>query len=159
MPHNQAQKPRAISCGCCTGGCVCHIHQDMTRGIPARVCDHHREPAHAPGPYTVHRVPNPRDSRIIGFELRAETKHGTAIVAEMHAQPRLAIVCERTANLLGAAPQLLAALRNVEWGGQDDDPQGGYVFCCPECEAPRSGGKHHKGCTLAAALAKAEPRQ
>ena len=34
---------RRLSCGCCTGGCVCRIHQDSSRGHPPRTCDAHAE--------------------------------------------------------------------------------------------------------------------
>lgn len=39
-------KPRAVSCGCCTGGCCCHFHQDTPRGRPPRVCEYHKEHGH-----------------------------------------------------------------------------------------------------------------
>ncbi len=29
-----------LTCGCCTNGCVCTIHEDTPRGEPARMCDH-----------------------------------------------------------------------------------------------------------------------
>lgn len=37
VTHQKAQK---ISCGCCTCGAVCAIHQDIPRGRPARSCEH-----------------------------------------------------------------------------------------------------------------------
>lgn len=39
-------KPRAVSCGCCTGGCVCWNHQDCPRGIPPHICGYHKEHGH-----------------------------------------------------------------------------------------------------------------
>jgi len=36
----------ALSCGCCTGGCVCAIHQDTPNGLPPNVCDYHKEHGH-----------------------------------------------------------------------------------------------------------------
>lgn len=50
---------------------------------------------------------------------------------------------------------LEAALRDVEWAGQDDHEDGGYVDCCPSCGAERAAGRHYAGCQLAAALAAA----
>lgn len=43
---NQPPAPHIVGCGCCTGGCICHAHQDAPRGDPARVCEYHRNPAH-----------------------------------------------------------------------------------------------------------------
>ena len=31
-----------VSCGCCTNGCTCHIHQDIGMGYPAKRCDQHQ---------------------------------------------------------------------------------------------------------------------
>lgn len=44
-----SERPREISCGCCTGGCVCQFHQDVPMGIPARVCEYHRQHPHRRG--------------------------------------------------------------------------------------------------------------
>lgn len=30
-----------VSCGCCARGCVCHNHQDASRGLPVRTCEFH----------------------------------------------------------------------------------------------------------------------
>lgn len=40
------KKPHTLSCGCCTGGCVCSFHQDTPRGIRPHLCDDHREHGH-----------------------------------------------------------------------------------------------------------------
>jgi len=34
--------PRALTCGCCTGGCVCVSHQHPPR-LPAQKCDTHKK--------------------------------------------------------------------------------------------------------------------
>jgi len=38
--------PRCVSCGCCSNGCTCWIHQDITRGLRAKTCSYHADPAH-----------------------------------------------------------------------------------------------------------------
>lgn len=40
------KRPRQVSCGCCTGGCICHFHQDISRGVRAETCAYHREHPH-----------------------------------------------------------------------------------------------------------------
>lgn len=39
-------------------------------------------------------------------------------------------------------------LRSLEWAGQDDAEEGGYVACCPGCEAHK-GEEHRDYCVLA----------
>lgn len=39
-------RPRAVSCGCCDGGCVCVHHQDVPRGVRAAVCEYHARVGH-----------------------------------------------------------------------------------------------------------------
>jgi len=56
------------------------------------------------------------------------------------------------ARLIAAAPQLLAALKAVEWEGwapREDD------YCCPSCRNPKYT-KHHPNCQLHAAIRAAE---
>lgn len=57
---------------------------------------------------------------------------------------------DKNANLalVAAAPDLLVALKRVEWNG----PR----YRCPECLVPYVVGKHEKYCRLANAIAKAE---
>ena len=57
-------------------------------------------------------------------------------------------------NLLVAAPDLLAALKEAEWHGVDFQNRD----ACPLCYA-RKGGDHGMDCKLAAAIAKAEGRE
>lgn len=70
------------------------------------------------------------------------------------------------ARLIAAAPDLLAALRSVEWSGQAiaDMAEQTFAPACPSCGAfaPNveivdtgdvKGGEHDKTCVLAAALA------
>lgn len=45
-PKRYVRPPRALSCGCCTGGCVCWHHQDTPNGMPVMVCAYHREHGH-----------------------------------------------------------------------------------------------------------------
>lgn len=41
-PRHRLPRPeKQLTCGCCTDGCVCHQHQDVSRGIPARACTYH----------------------------------------------------------------------------------------------------------------------
>lgn len=67
------------------------------------------------------------------------------------------------AHLIAAAPNLLAALRAVEWAGLEDDPDGGYYGACPSCgggdpdnpATPEDHVGHTEDCELAAAIARA----
>jgi hypothetical protein len=66
-------------------------------------------------------------------------------------------------RLFTAAPDLLTELRDVEWAGLEEDPDGGYYAACPSCgggdphnpATPETYAGHLPDCTLAAALAKA----
>lgn len=44
-------EPRKLTCGCCTEGCVCVMHQDIPRGVPPTTCAtcKHREARHGQG--------------------------------------------------------------------------------------------------------------
>jgi len=44
--EGEKKKPRALSCGCCTGGCVCWNHQDTPNGRPIHVCEYHQTTPH-----------------------------------------------------------------------------------------------------------------
>lgn len=55
---------------------------------------------------------------------------------------------ESLARLIVAAPDLLAELRKIEWGDCEE---------CPCCSGGRYDMGHEEDCTLAAALAKADP--
>lgn len=74
------------------------------------------------------------------------------------------------ACLAVAAPDLLAALKSVEWAGESHDRDGCWP-CCPSCGAPSPevemddqpagaprAGSHCDGCVLAASIVKAEGR-
>ncbi len=51
-------------------------------------------------------------------------------------------------------PELLKALRDVEWSGNERDEDGVEVSCCPWCGEPEING-HNEGCGLSAALRQA----
>jgi len=36
------RKIKRVTCGCCTNGCTCPIHQDIPRGIRAKTCATHQ---------------------------------------------------------------------------------------------------------------------
>ena len=59
------------------------------------------------------------------------------------------------ASLIASAPDLLNALRDVEWGGTERDEDGVEVHACPWCGCEKDMG-HDSGCGLAKAIAKAE---
>lgn len=62
-------------------------------------------------------------------------------------------------NLIVAASDLFAALKDVEWAGiAYDEEDGDEVSACPWCEAEERDGKHADHCKLAQAIAKAEGR-
>lgn len=73
---------------------------------------------------------------------------------------------EANARLIAAAPELLNILKDVEWQGLEDDPDGGHYGACPACgggdpddsNTPEEYAGHTEDCTLAAAIAKAEGR-
>ena len=64
---------------------------------------------------------------------------------------------EANARLIAAAPEMLSALKAVEWAGQTDVAEGGYKDACPMCGEGRRTG-HIGDCPLHAAIAKAEGR-
>lgn len=51
LARSYGLNPERIGCGCCKGPeydrCICHMHQDITRGRPARTCLCHRVGAQA----------------------------------------------------------------------------------------------------------------
>jgi hypothetical protein len=59
--------------------------------------------------------------------------------------------------LHNAAPDLLTALKSVEWTGQSEDGDGNLVPVCPYCDAVEDDG-HEDGCLISTAIAKAEGR-
>ncbi len=59
---------------------------------------------------------------------------------------------------VNAHDDLVQVLRDVEWNGQEEDGEKGYVAACPRCGAHKSDGKHFDYCQLSAAIAKAEAR-
>lgn len=61
------------------------------------------------------------------------------------------------ARLIAAAPDLLEALRAVEWSGESHDEDGDPVDACPWCGSV-VGDAHDAKCKVAAAIAKAEGR-
>lgn len=63
---------------------------------------------------------------------------------------------EEAARGLCTFAALLAALKAVEWSGLTDDPDGGYVACCPYCEGPYSERVHLPNCPVGRAIAQAE---
>lgn len=34
---------KIVSCGCCSGGCVCFNHQDIPRGVKPGKCEIHKK--------------------------------------------------------------------------------------------------------------------
>lgn len=59
------------------------------------------------------------------------------------------------ARLMIAAPEMYAALLDVEWSAEEDLEEGGQGPACPACGALQRDGQHFDHCTLSAALAKA----
>jgi hypothetical protein len=82
---------------------------------------------------------------------------GQVCIGRTSCGPDNAPVAVQWANafLIAGAPDLLAALRAVEWGGSADCEVGGYEPACPSCDAAKSSGEHHADCKLRAAIAKA----
>jgi hypothetical protein len=83
----------------------------------------------------------------------------TDTVAEVNTEYADPELPRKRANLLAAAPDLLAALKRVEWSYFSAAT---LDFLCPTCCGPRprcstdSDRGHRSNCTLAAAIAKAE---
>ena len=65
---------------------------------------------------------------------------------------------EANAKLFAAAPDMLAALKSIEWGGDDPDEYGDMVACCPYCGAFKQYGQHYADCAVDAAIRKAGGR-
>lgn len=65
-----------------------------------------------------------------------------------------AVFHDGDAALFAAAPDMLAALRKLEWSAES--PR--YGRMCPACESLQSEGEHEPDCYLVAAIAKAEAR-
>lgn len=63
-------------------------------------------------------------------------------------------VQEANAALLASAPDLLMALRAVQWGGSDRDEHGVEVATCPWCGCEKAMG-HASDCGLAMVIARA----
>ncbi len=40
------RRPRTVSCGCCSFGCVCANHQDVPQGRSVTTCEYHKHVAH-----------------------------------------------------------------------------------------------------------------
>jgi hypothetical protein len=59
---------------------------------------------------------------------------------------------EANAALIAAAPDLLEALKAVEWSGSD----GSTRLFCPDCEQHADGERHADDCVVGRAIAKAE---
>lgn len=57
-------------------------------------------------------------------------------------------------RLEDAAPDLLAALKSVQWSGETALPEGGGAACF-DCGAPKIGGFHSVDCGVHAAITKA----
>lgn len=82
------------------------------------------------------------------LEVQAELREAAASARETIARVKEG---GRGDPLRDAAPDLLAALRSVEWCGQST------LGLCPSCSATEGQG-HAEGCDLAVAIAKAEGR-
>ena len=39
--------PKTLSCGCCSEGCCCALHQDLRIGLRPAVCSYHSSPEHS----------------------------------------------------------------------------------------------------------------
>ena len=64
----------------------------------------------------------------------------------------------KDAPVLAAAPEMLEALKAVEWGGEWDDGEGTRHPACPFCDALESSAEHTEDCLVAIAIAKAGGR-
>ena len=100
---------------------------------------------HTPGPWTIEH-PSDVTTQIYAYKgnvLIAQVMRGSGAVRPTDA-------AERNAALIAAAPEMLDALKSVEWG------YGNFGSAeCPECRAQKADG-HDDDCVLGAAIATAE---
>ena len=109
---------------------------------------------HTKGPWRV--VERDPDDCILGVQMTTGARYTVADVygdvEEMNGAMRA------NAQLIAAAPEMLAVLRDLEWSRLNDG-RGVTQVQCPACFALQSRGTgHNPYCGLAAALAKAESR-
>ena len=121
------------------------------------------KPWHTPGPWRYEdHDPDPSDRCATRCEVFAgsnenpfrvclieDTTHDHVTLVTLAAKRDLA-----NARLIAAAPDLFAALRQVEWGVTVSDEGGAELEICPWCGNPQDNG-HLEGCALADAIAKA----
>ena len=112
---------------------------------------------HTPGPWLIEEDDPNASSREIQEANEARSCIAGVSKWTRGGAERIA-AAEANARLIAAAPDLLEALRGVEWGCEVDAAEGGFIAGCPSCGAERRTGEHHQDCQLNAALTKAEGR-
>ncbi len=106
---------------------------------------------HTPGPWVVIE----REDEANCYSLVQPSEHWLAAIrfnGELMPAVQAATAC-----LIGAGPDMLAALKAVEWSAErrvEKHP----VSCCPVCRGEFSIG-HEDDCAIDAAIAKAEGRE
>lgn len=89
------------------------------------------------------------------LEPNAVVRVGEALFGPIYGSAHVpSAVMNANAALMTAAPDLLAALRQVEWAGTERDEDGSEFEVCPWC-GNQQDFWHLEGCALADAIAKA----
>ncbi len=127
---------------------------------------------HTAGPWEMIPGADPHyDVKIVGDRAPDEDDptlpDSVVVVARVYGNATSVEVTAANACLIAASPLLLAELKRVEWGGTRNLPAfSGCSRCCPTCrgfdpsddQAWQLDTGHAPGCTLAAAILKAEGR-
>jgi hypothetical protein len=111
---------------------------------------------HTPGPWEATPGGSSIRTTMAGLE-------GGVLVADLYCRgmtPWDHETRQANAALIAAAPAMLEALQDVEWGGLEDHPLGGYFGACPYCgggdpdnpNTPREHAGHDAECKLAQAI-------
>lgn len=105
------------------------------------------ERKHTPGPWAA----EPMTGR--GAWIKAENGTWTALSCG-----DTDLEAEANARLIAAAPELLAAVKALEWSGEREWSDGKSGPACPWCDAAQGEDLHLPSCPVGNAIAAAEPQ-
>ncbi len=113
-----------------------------------------KTPEHTPGPWIVSRIW--QKLGVAGAAHDVGLPHGHEGIAKVWAV-RESGDGLANAHLVAAAPEMLAALKSLEWAGYHED----HYPLCPSCGNRKlaRNPKHKEDCILANAIAKAEGKK
>ena len=115
---------------------------------------------HTPGPWEVvrHRAPEQEYSGLKVHRVGPIEKGARYAVAQVGLGRNRDPEDLANARLIAAAPEMLAALRAIEWAGAGSTVRSRFKGNgrCPDCGARHEHGVHYEDCRVVAAIAKAE---